>query len=139
MQLLTSGAEGVMVTKSGIYNTLADWIRAAELGRPEEYLTDPDSEEGQQAQQQISQAGQQQAQQQAQMMQMQAQIEQMKIAQDKYKVDQELRWKYYDTNVDAGLKEAELTVDNVIELEKLDAAERTAKAGNGAAAGADAG
>ena len=139
MGLLQSGAEGVIVSKSNIYNTLSDLVRAGELGLPEQYMIDPDSQDGQQAQQQISQQGAQQAQMQQQMMQMQAQLEQQKVQLDKYKIDAELKYKYYDTNVDAGLQEAKMTVDNVVKMEQIDATERSADRAAEAGAGDDAG
>ena len=48
------GADGVIVDKSKVYNTAADWIRAMKLGQPDEYLVDPTSEESQKAQQGIA-------------------------------------------------------------------------------------
>ena len=100
---------------------------AGELGLPEQYLIDPDSEQGMKAQEQIRQQGEQMSQMQKQMAGMQQQMETQKLQLDKYKHDSELKYKYYDTNVDAGLKEAEMTVDNVVAMEKISADERAAE------------
>jgi hypothetical protein len=47
------------------------------------------------------------------MQQMLLQLEQQKLQLQKYEHDTELRYKYYDTNVDAGLQEAKITVDAI--------------------------
>ena len=127
MGWLQSGAEGVMITKSHIYNTAADYIRAAELGLPEQYVLNPESEESMQAQQAISEQQSQMQQMQAEMTRMQAQLERQKLEQERYLKEQELQWKYYDTNIDAGVKEAEMTIDGAIEREKLASSERVAE------------
>ena len=123
MQMQTAampqGMGGQLTDASKIYNAAADWIRANDLGAPDEYLIDPQSEEAQQAAQQQSQQQQQMQAQQEQLMQQQVQLEQMKIDMDKYKVDKEVEWKYYDTNMDAEVKEADMTTKAILETEKL--------------------
>ena len=122
-QLVMGGNEGIITSKGKIHAAMADWIRAADLGAPEEYLIDPDSEEGQQAQQQQAQAAQEQQQamqqMQEQMMQMQQQLEMQKLELDKYKHDTELQYKYYDSNLDAEVDEAKMTADNLVKMEQI--------------------
>lgn len=115
---MQNGGMGVITDMSKIYNASADLVRLMDVGAPEEYLIDPNSQEAQQAGQQQSQ---QQQQQQAKADKMQEEIlaiEQGKIAQDKYQVDKELEFKYFDSRLDAEIKEAEITTDAILETEK---------------------
>ena len=50
---------------------------------------------------------------QQQMAQMQKEIEDNKVAFDYYKVDEELKWKYYDTRADNEVQEAKMTLDTI--------------------------
>lgn len=108
---IANGQEGIFTDKGKVYNAICDWIRAADLSaNPEEYVTDPESEEAQAAAQQQQQAAQQQ---QAQLAEMQDQqrelllmIEKMKDDTARWKTTIETQFKYYDTNVDAGIEEA---------------------------------
>jgi hypothetical protein len=126
-QAMQAGADGVLVDFKGIFNATSDWIRLQDIGNPEEYLVDPDSEEAQQAQQSKAEQAQQQQAQQQRMVEQQIAIEQGKIAQDRYKVDQEIAWKYYNTNMDAQVSEADITSKAVLETEKINASERQAE------------
>ena len=115
-QWIAQGLEGIITDRGKVYNTAADWIRASEIGSaPEEYITDPNSPEAQQVAQQMQQQTEQQAaaqaQQAEQMQQMMMAIEQMKDATDRYQTDVETKFKYYDANLKAEVKEAELTTD----------------------------
>lgn len=115
-QAMQAGLDGVLVDLNGIYNAAIDWISAANVSdHPEEYLINPMSPEAQQAQQQKAQSAEaQQAQMQAmqeEMAQLQILLQQMKGDQEMEKTREELRWKYYDTQMDAGVKEAQLTVN----------------------------
>jgi len=114
MAWLGQGADGVITDKSKIYNSAADWIRASKLGNPEEYLVDPQSKESQQAQKARTQQGQMQQKQQMELLQAQLKIEQQKLVIDKYKIDEELKWKYFDTNMDAGMN----TQDNMTDIQQ---------------------
>ena len=115
--LLAAGGEGIITDKAKIYSAMSDWIRATELGQPEEYLIDPASEEAQAVSQQNSARAQQQAEQMERMnqvlMQQQRQIEDQKIELDRWKHQTDLAFKYYDANLDAETKEAELTQDMI--------------------------
>ncbi len=120
---LQSGLEGIITDKRKVYNAATDWLRAADITQtPEEYLSNPESEEAQQTIQQQQQAQQQEQQamqkQQEQIFVMQQEIEKMKDETDRWQttVDNELA--YYKINVDADMAEAKLTTDSSIEIVK---------------------
>ena len=121
MQIMNTGGGGILTDMNKVYGAMSDWIRAADLGQPEEYLIDPSSEEAMQAAQQKDQQAQQAQQamqaQNQQILQLEKQLEEQKMQLDKYKHDTELRFKYYDVNLDAEVAEAKMTVDNVTKLQ----------------------
>ncbi len=96
--ILQMGGGGVLVDNGRIYNAMADWIRASDLPRPEEYLIDPTSEESQQAQQAAAQQEEQAQQQQVQFT---------------------VQYQRWSDLLDAELKEADITSKAVIETRKL--------------------
>ena len=108
---------GSLVDKGKLYNAMTDYLRAADLGQPEQYFVDPDSEEAMAADQQAAQA---QEQQQQQMQQMQQQMVQMQQQFELQKQDNDLKFKYYDANLDAEIEEAKLTASSIIDIKKLD-------------------
>jgi hypothetical protein len=113
-----SGAMGILADARTIYRTSVEWLRLAGISNPERLVIDPDSPPAQQAvAQQGEQARQAQAQQEA-LLRFQLQLAQEEIASRERIAMKELEYKYYDTNVDADLKEAEITGKGVIELEK---------------------
>lgn len=116
-KMLMEGGDGIITNRSKLYGAMSDWIVAAEIGQPEEYLIDPESKEAQEAQQkkaqQASQAQQQQMQMQNQIMQMQKQIEDQKVEYDYYKTNAELKFKYYDAQLDAEVEETKMTLELV--------------------------
>jgi hypothetical protein len=121
--LIGQGGEGVITSYTKLYEAMGDWIRASELGSAEDYLIDPMSEEAQKAQQekqkQQQQQQQQMQQQQQQIMEMQKQIEQAKVDFDYYKTDNELKFKYYDADLDAQEAEAKITTDTIAKLSSV--------------------
>ena len=115
MQLLESGADGIMTSFNHIHRLLVDMGTAAGLPSINRYLIDPESPQAQQAgqqkqqQQQAAQAEQaKQQQQQVEMVQAQLQIEQGKNKNTE-RADQmehlakrlDLQWKYFDSILDA--------------------------------------
>jgi hypothetical protein len=74
MAAMQSGQDGILVTPDNIYQTLVDTARMAGLPSPEQYYTNPQSPQAQQAAQQKQQAAQQQAQMQQQLAQAQMQV-----------------------------------------------------------------
>jgi Tfp pilus assembly protein PilV len=118
---LQAGMEGIITDKRKIYNASCDWLRSADISQnPEEYLTDPDSEEAQQVMQQQAEQQQQQAQameqQQQMMLMMQQQLEKMKDDTERWKTTVDNQLEYYKTNVTADIDEAKITAENSIKL-----------------------
>ena len=118
--MMMQGGEGIIVDKAKLYNAYDDYIRATELGDASDYLIDPSSQEAQQAAQQQQQAAQKQSQEAMQLQQamitLTKQIEDDKLEFDRYKTDQEIRFKYYDANLDAEVNEAKMTSDSIVKL-----------------------
>jgi len=127
-QLMTAGLSGQITDMPRMYAAMSDWIRSTGLGDPTQYLIDPTSPEAQQAAQQ-----QQQSQQQAAQQAKQDALEMLKAQADanRYEKQPEIEWKYYDTDTDAGLKEAEITAKAVIETKKLNKPEPESDEGRG--------
>lgn len=122
--LISSGGNGVITDQTRLYNAMGDWIRAANLGAPDQYLIDPASPEAQQAAQAQQQAAQQAAQ--------AAQDAQIKMAVDSqapllqmqhhFKLteqDRELSYKVWSDQLDAEVKEADMTSRAMIDIKKL--------------------
>ena len=85
---IMAGQEGILTDKGKMYNTASDWIKTSQItDNPEEYLTDPESQEAQQVAAAMAEQQQQQAaamqQQQDSIQQMSFAIEQMKLSNDK--------------------------------------------------------
>lgn len=105
-------APGQIVDLGGMYKALQDWLKLVGVDNPDQYLIDPASPQAQQAAQQQQQTQQQQQQMQMQLYQMEKQLE-------KYQHDTELQFKYFDSILDADVKEGEVLVDAQIEAAKL--------------------
>jgi len=111
-QALSNGLGGQIVDLGGIYKAMGDWLKMAGVDNPDQYLIDPSSPQAQEAQQR-------QAQQQQQMQQMQQQLMQMQVDLDKYKHDSELQYKYFDSVLDAEVKEGVQLSNVQVEAAKL--------------------
>lgn len=112
-QINQNGGAGILTDISKVYNSMADWIRIANLGEPEEFLLDPTSPESQQTQAERAQQAQAQLVQTQSIMQNEQALEETRIELDKYKHDTELQWKYYKENLDT----EENNADNRTRLE----------------------
>jgi hypothetical protein len=123
---LQAGGNGIITDMGKIYNASADWIRLQDIGAPDEYLLDPDSQEAAAAAQAQAEQQQQAAAQQQALIQEQMAIEREKIAQDRYKVDKETAFDYYNANLDAEVSEAEITSKAVLETVKIENVQRGA-------------
>jgi hypothetical protein len=120
MSLIQGGTANITANWKGVHNAISDWMKASELDGAEGYFLDPAGQESRQGQQAAGQQQQSEQQMQQQMMQLQVQLEQQKlqidtqkVELDKYKHDTELQWKYYDTQSDNELKEAELVESGI--------------------------
>jgi hypothetical protein len=114
--MLGSGGNGIITDHKRLYNALADWIRTANLGKPDQYLIDPSSQEAQAAAQQQQQQAQDAARQ-----KLDIDIEVAKIQQDfeLEKQRRELNYKVWSDKLDAEVEEAKITSSSVIEVKKL--------------------
>ncbi len=114
--LLGAGMNGILIDLTRFYQASIDWARASGIDNAEAYFINPASPESQQAQQSQAQQAQQQQQMAQALQQLQIQMAQQAQAFEKYKVDEELRFKYYDSNLDAEVQEAKITGDNVTKI-----------------------
>lgn len=116
-QALAQGLEGEVVSKQGLYKMTIDWLRVNLVDNPESYFVDPTSQAAQQAAQMKQQQAQQQAQQTAdQASQIAALPEQIAAEKDKYKSDQEVAWKYFDTVLTAMTQQSAQESQGVIDF-----------------------
>jgi hypothetical protein len=114
--IIQMGGMGELVDMSKVYNAMTDWLRASDLGQPEQYLVDPDSQEAQQAVQGKQQSQQAQAQ---QMEQMQKQMIQMQQDFELEKQRRDLEYKVWSDKLDAEVEEAKITTSAVIDMKKI--------------------
>ena len=112
MQMNQQGQGGILTDISKVYNSMADWVRCANIGKPEEYLLDPLSEQSMMTQRENAERANQQMNQARDMLQLQQAMGEMKIELDKYKHDTELKFKYWKE----GVENQENTQDNVTQV-----------------------
>lgn len=132
LQFLAGGLP--IVDINSLHTALKDWGLASDLDSINQYLIDPNSQSGQQlmqGQQQQQQAQQQMAQMQVQLEQADRELEKLKIDNERWKAEQEIKWKYYDTNIDAELETAKVITDAQNQQEKQDNSGLGATSGNG--------
>lgn len=115
-EILMQGGDNVLTSLAKVYNAMCDWCRANDLDTPEQYLIDPTSPEAQQAMQQKAESQQQQMQaQQAQIQQLQKQVQDFELE----KQSRDLRYKVWSDQLDAEVKEAQMTADNVVKMKQI--------------------
>lgn len=118
VQLLATGMAGTLVDERTVYRTTMRLLKANGISDPESLMIDPDSPAAQQAAQARAQEVQMGQAAQAQAAQAQAQLEAAKLAEDARQHDGELGHKYYATNMQVEIREAELAGQAVIDFEK---------------------
>lgn len=104
-ELMMSGKGGILTDESKYYNSILDWLRAAELDAPEQYFIDPNSEAAQQAAQQMQQQQQAEGQQQVEFIQ---QMQQEQARMEAWKTKAELQFKYFDAWMKGEIEEARI-------------------------------
>jgi len=124
-QIIQMGGSGILTDNAKVYNAMCDWLRANDLDTPEQYLIDPTSQEAQQAQQTMAQREQEQA---AKMEAMQKQLVEMQHAFELEKQSRDLQYKVWSDQLDAEVKEAQITADNVVKIKQLNQGARSADA-----------
>ena len=114
MQGMQAGLDGVLVDAGGIYQTLADWVRAANLDAVENFYIDPDSEEAQKAYQGKAKMVEEQRRSEEDLKQRMFDQEQML---DKYKHDTQLQFDRWDSQLKAAIEEMKITGQGIASLE----------------------
>ncbi len=115
-QVAAGGGKGILVTDKNMYRAFCDLVRFSQLGQPEDYWQDPDSEEAQSFVQQQQQLAQGQEAQETQFEQMIVQIQAQLERQEqmlRYNTDMaELAFKYRQLAEDTANKMTELEVES---------------------------
>ena len=108
IMLMQQGAQDVLVSMPGLYQTLIDYARAAGLERPEIYFTDPTQPEVQQMYQQRLMMTQQAQAAQVQAMQLQSQLAMQKQQIDAQLKQAQLQLEYYRAQQDKAAEQVKL-------------------------------
>lgn len=115
LMMIQSGNANIITDLNGVHSAITDWMRSVELDGSEGYFLDPQGQQSQQAQQVQQQQAQAQEQQQTQMQALMLQLEKMdrdleaqKVANDDRQARDELRWKYFDSLLDADAEDARI-------------------------------
>ena len=122
-EIIAQGGEGILTDKAKVYNAMTDWLRASDIDTPEQYLIDPNSDEAKAVMQQRAQGQQQQQQ---QMQQMQLQLMRMDQSFKLLMQKNDLDYKTWSDLLDAEVKEAQVTADNVVKIKQMNTAKVTA-------------
>jgi len=107
--LIQSGAANITADWNGLHKAIVDKMRLQRLDDSEGYFIDPDSQRSKEAQQNAAQAQQQPDPMAVAMLA----LEQFKAQDDSQKWQEELKHKYYDTNLDAEVEEARIVADGI--------------------------
>jgi hypothetical protein len=114
MMAMQAGLDGVLTDAGGIYQTLADWVRCADLDSVENFYIDPDSEEAQRAYQ--GKAQMQDAQRQSEEDLKQRMFDQEQ-ALDRYKHDTQLQFDRWKEELGAAIEEMKIAGKGVVDME----------------------
>ena len=128
-QLLGGGMDGVLADLQTYHNALTDWARASDIDNPQRYWIDPASEAAQQAAQGKRDQAQAASDREQQLNEMifgvENQLEQSKIQlqgmadqMDKQAKDNDLRFKYFEAQLEAEVEEAKIIGGATLELQK---------------------
>ena len=117
LNLIQSGQANILTDYNRFHRALIDWSKVMEIPAGDAYFMDPDSPESQQGQQASAQASQQQAQMMQALQEAMQQLEQFKAQDDSRKWQEELKHKYYDTNMDAEVEEAKIVSTQITSRE----------------------
>jgi hypothetical protein len=109
LMLIQSGAANITADWNGLHKAIVDKMRLQRLDDSEGYFIDPDSQRSKEAQQNAAQAQQQPDPMAVAMLA----LEQFKAQDDSQKWQEELKHKYYDTNLDAEVEEARIVADGI--------------------------
>lgn len=129
--LAQNGMEEVLIDVQAFYNTLIDWLRINDIEVPERYLLDPRTDQAKNALQQKHANQQKQAEKQDSMVQQAIALEQMRVGLQKYQIDVENQFKYYDTILKAQIEEMKATVGALVNFVTVREQATQARLGNG--------
>ena len=142
LQFLQAGVP--IADVNGLHAAVRDWGLASDLDSVNTYLIDPQSQKGQAMAQQGQQQQQAQQQAQAQAVEREQQREDAKVqidagtaAADKTDDEAEIRWKYYNTNVNAEVKVMEKIADAETQFQTAAIAGPEGSGTNGADSGGE--
>lgn len=125
--LAQNGMEEILVTVNTYHAALMEWLRVNDIENPEKFAIDPRSDQAMQAMATKQQQRMQQAQQQDAMLQQAIALEKIRTALEKYTVDVETQFKYYNAVLQAQIEEAKITATAVVDLRKVLSASNQAK------------
>lgn len=125
--IIAMGGGDILTSNAKMYNAMTDWMRANDLSTPEQYLIDPESPEAQQAAQGKAQSQQQQQQ---ALADMQKQLIQIQHNFELLKQSRDLQYKVWSDQLDAEVKEAQMTADNVVKVKQINSSPKGTANGN---------
>lgn len=135
---LAGGLDGVLVSTTGLFKLVTDWMTVNMIDNPESYFIDPASPEAQQAGQVKEQKAKQQADETAKQAAMITALpEQIAAAKDKYKTDADTQFKYFNAVLTAQTEGENAERQGVVDFAKArsEAADlKRANAGDGGGA-----
>jgi hypothetical protein len=114
--LAGQGMDEVLVNLDGFYSTMVDWARAGEIANPERYVVDPQSPEAQQAIKKKQEGAAEQTAAQKALITQAISLEQIRSAIEKYKVDVQTQFDYYNANLQAEIEEAKIAGSAALSL-----------------------
>ncbi|MDS9470286.1 hypothetical protein RGQ15_22325 [Paracoccus sp. MBLB3053] len=117
-QAMAAGMTNILASPQTLHATARAWLRMAGIDNPDAMLLDPSSPSAQQAAQAAQQQAQAAQQQQLQLIQAQLALESRKLDVQEAKNRGELAHKYFDTETQLAMKEAEIVGGAQIDLEK---------------------
>jgi len=119
IELAQSGMDEVLVSMDTFYTTMMDWARTADIDNPERYYVDPRSPAAQKAMAGKQKQSGEQAKMQNLLITQAIKLEQIRSAVDKYRIDVETQFKYYDANLTAQIEEAKIVGSATTDFLKL--------------------
>lgn len=129
-QGIASGLDGVLFDMGTMHRAFVRLLQLAGVSNPETMIIDPASPDAQAVAKGKADAAERAAAEQSAIVQRQLAIEEQKVANDRAKAEGDLAHKYFETEIEMAMKEAELVAGAEVDLEKQrrDAVARQAQA-----------
>jgi hypothetical protein len=106
--LAQGSMEDILVSASGYYAALLDWLRVSDMPNPERYWLDPRSDGSVKKMNDNAQASAMQQNAQHELMRQAVELQKISSALQKYQTDVETQFKYYNANLSAQVEEAKI-------------------------------